>query len=80
MRRGGGVQTVPNSKGAGWANEENGKVISNHRTKETAVKAGRMVARRGEVEHTIHRADGAIGEKNSYGKDPKSSKDDDGGR
>jgi hypothetical protein len=78
MKRGGGVHTVPNKGGAGWVNEENGKVISTHQTKETAVKAGRTVARREEVEHTIHRRDGTIGEKNSYGKDSDPPKDKDG--
>jgi len=70
MKAGKGVHTVPNKAGAGWVNEEDGRTISNHRTKEAAVKAGRAVAKRQAVEHTIHKMDGSIGEKNSYGKDP----------
>ena len=70
MKRGRGVHTVPDRDGSGWANEENGRILSNHRTKEAAVKAGRAVAKREEVEHTIHKLDGTIGEKNSYGNDP----------
>jgi hypothetical protein len=72
MQRGRGVHTVPD--GNGWANEENGKILSKHRTKEAAVEAGRDVARREEVEHTIHKMDGTIGEKNSYGNDPNPPK------
>jgi hypothetical protein len=71
MKPGKGVHTVPNKTGAGWVNEENGQIISSHRTKEAAVEAGRAVAKREQVEHTIHRMDGSIGEKNSYGNDSK---------
>jgi Uncharacterized protein conserved in bacteria (DUF2188) len=71
MRRGGGVHTVP-ARGprSGWWNEANGKVVSRHSLKELAVEAGREIARKMRVEHTIHLADGTIGEKNSYGNDP----------
>ena len=69
MNRGGGVHTVPSPTGKGWWNEVNGKVASRHRTKESAEDAGREIARKLRVEHTIHRADGVIGEKNSYGRD-----------
>jgi hypothetical protein len=44
--------------------------MSRHRLKDDAVEAGREIARRLEVEHTIHLSDGTIGEKNSYGNDP----------
>jgi len=70
MKRGGGVHTVPAAAGSGWWNESDGKVLSRHRTKEVAVAAGREIAKRLEVEHTIHRVDGVISEKNSYGNDP----------
>ena len=71
MRRGGGVHTVP-ARGSrrGWWNEVDGKVKSRHHLKELAVEAGRVIAGQLAVEHTIHRADGTIGEKNSYGNDP----------
>jgi hypothetical protein len=39
-------------------------------TKEQAVAAGREIASASRVEHHIHRQDGAIGERNSYGNDP----------
>jgi hypothetical protein len=48
----------------------NGRVVSRHRLKEIAVEAGRVIARKLAVEHTIHLGDGTIGEKNSYGNDP----------
>ena len=70
MKRGGGVHTAPKPEGSGWINEVNGRILSRHRTKEVAVAAGREIAIRLKVEQTIHRTDGVIGEKNSYGNDP----------
>jgi len=70
MKRGGGVHTVPSPTGPSWWNKVDGKVVSRHRLKEEAVEAGREIARRLRVEHSIHREDGAITEKNSYGNDP----------
>jgi hypothetical protein len=75
MGRGGGVHTVPNLLLGGWANVEDGEVLSRHRTKERAVLSGRKLARREKVEHTIHLQNGRIGEKNSYGNDPHPPKD-----
>jgi len=67
MNRGGGVHTVP---APGWWNVMDGKTLSKHTHKDDAVDAGRAMAQKLEVEHTIHNADGQIGEKNSYGNDP----------
>lgn len=75
MNRGGGVHTVPAAGRPGWANVVGGKVLTRHRTKDTAVAAGRAMARKLEVEHTIHRQDGVITEKNSYGNDPNPPRD-----
>jgi hypothetical protein len=75
MKQGGGVHTVPSPVGAGWWNKLDRRVVSKHRLKEDAVEAGRAVARQLKVEHTIHLADGQIGEKNSYGNDPYPPKD-----
>lgn len=47
-----------------------GKVLSNHQKKDTASAAGRKEAIAREAEHVIHKVDGTIGEKNSYGNDP----------
>lgn len=70
MHRGGGVHTVPAREGHGWWNEMDGEILSRHREKHLAVEAGREIALRRKVEHTIHNKDGEIGEKNSYGNDP----------
>ena len=74
MTRGGGVHTVP-GKVPGWINEMAGDVLSRHHTKAEAVAAGRRYAKQLRVEHTIHRTDGVIAEKNSYGNDPNPPKD-----
>ena len=73
MNRGGGVHTVPAPEEAtGWWNKKDGEVLSRHTDKEAAIEAGRAIARTLRVEHSIHRLDGAITEKNSYGSDPRS--------
>jgi hypothetical protein len=66
------VHTVPNPNG-GWSNEVNGVVVSDHETKEPARQSGREVAIDNKSEHYIHNEDGEIGERNSYGNDPKKS-------
>ena len=75
MKRGGGVHTVPNPVGSGWANEVSGTLVSRHRRKSAAVALGRRMARVGKVEHTIHGKNGRISAKNSYGNDPHPPED-----
>jgi hypothetical protein len=75
MTRGGGVHTTPAATGAGWWNKVDGRVLSRHQLKVEAVAAGREIARVLRVEHSIHRKDGRISEKNSYGNDPHPPKD-----
>lgn len=75
MRRGGEVHTVPAATGKGWWNKRNGRILSRHPRKEDAVEAGREIALKLQVEHAIHRSDGVITEKNSYGNDPCPPKD-----
>jgi hypothetical protein len=70
MPRGGGIHTVPDPDGAGWVNEEGGRILTRHRWKYTAVARGRRLAITRSVEHTIHDRAGCIRQKNSYGKDP----------
>lgn len=73
MKRGGEVHTVP-AQGEGrngWWNTMDGKIVSRHRLKYVAVAAGRAIAKQLELEHVIHREDGEISEKNSYGNDPR---------
>ena len=48
--------------------------FKNTQKKETAVPAGRKEAIERQTEHTIHNADGTIGQKNSYGNDPPERK------
>jgi hypothetical protein len=57
-----------------WRNELAGgpDLGGTHATKEQAVSVGREEARERGVEHVIHHQDGTIGEKNSYGNDPRS--------
>jgi uncharacterized protein DUF2188 len=43
-------------------------------TKAEQTAEGRAAAKRDGVEHAIKKLDGSIGEKNSYGNDPRSSK------
>ena len=68
------VHTVTHGKG--WANKRAGanKVSKVYKTKAETQRAGRLTAMRDKVEHIIHTADGKIGERNSYGNDPRSSK------
>lgn len=63
-------------EGGQWKNKTEGKgrAASTHDTKAEAQAAGRDMAKSRGVEHVIKRMDGTIGEKNSYGKDPRSSK------
>ena len=69
------VHTTPNLDGKGWVNQTGRQVISQHRTKETAVARGRQEAISRKAEHSIHNKDGKIRQKNSYGGDPNPPKD-----
>lgn len=72
------VHTVPNPNGNGWINKVGGTPTGIvHRTQENAAEAGRAIARHNHSEHSIHRRDGTIGEKNSYGNDPNPPRDKD---
>lgn len=64
------VHTVPH--GDGWANRRAGaeRVSKTFDTKAQAQAAGRVTAKREKVEHKIHKKDGSIGDRNSYGNDP----------
>lgn len=58
--------------GNGWANRREGsdRVSKTFPTKSDAQAAGRETARNDKTEHVIHKKDGTIGERNSYGNDP----------
>jgi hypothetical protein len=68
----GDIHTQPH--GPRWANkiEGNPRVSNIHDTKKQAEREGREMAIRRKVEHLIHKQNGRIGERNSYGKDPPS--------
>jgi Uncharacterized protein conserved in bacteria (DUF2188) len=56
-----------------WLNEieEGQELPGTYSTKDEAVSAGRARARSDKTEHVIHNQDGTIGERNSYGNDPR---------
>lgn len=64
------VHTVKTDKGWGNKREGSSKVAKHYPTKAEAQQAGRTTAKREKTEHVIHKRDGKIGEKNSYGNDP----------
>ena len=68
------IHPVPTAKGWGNRREGSSRVSKHYRTKAEAQAAGRNAARSSKVEHVIHKKDGTIGEKNSYGSDPRSRK------
>ena len=56
-----------------WENKVEGQdlpLAGTYETKEEATAAGRSEAQRRHTEHVIHREDGSIEERNSYGADP----------
>lgn len=64
------IHIVPH--GDAWAvrSEGAGRAGSLHNTQRDAINRGRDQARRTEVELVIHRPDGRIRDKDSYGNDP----------
>jgi hypothetical protein len=56
-----------------WKNKVEGssRASSVHQTKAAAVAAGRQMAMSRKVEHIIRKMDGTIGDRNSYGNDPR---------
>lgn len=68
---------MPNKNGAGWAVKEAGNdwPLAIFNTKERARQFGRNVAVINQSEHVIHKKDGRISDKDSYGNDPYPPKD-----
>jgi hypothetical protein len=64
------VWTVP-LEGGGWGNHYEGstRIMDRGPRKADVQKQGRERARKHKVEHIIQKADGTIGERNSYGGD-----------
>jgi hypothetical protein len=69
-------QVVLNYKG-GWAvrNSDSSRAVRVFKSKDEAVGYAKNAARRDRSEVYIHRKDGTIMEKNSYGRDPNPPKD-----
>lgn len=68
------VHVVPDGKN--WAvKPEGSKPVSKHRTQDAAEDAGRRLAKKNESELVIHRPNGQIRDKDTYGNDPNPPKD-----
>ena len=61
---------VPNKGAWGVRGEGNKRLTSIHRTQKEAMEAAREIAINQKSEVIIHRNDGRIRDKNSYGNDP----------
>ncbi|WP_100406658.1 DUF2188 domain-containing protein [Bacillus solitudinis] len=61
---------TPNEKGWKVQGAGNEKATSIHRTQKEAIDAARTIARNQKSEVIIHRPDGRIRDKDSYGNDP----------
>ena len=68
------VETYYRQDEGKWVNEHQGsnRALDKHDTKADAEKAGRARAREEKAEHFIKNKNGQIGERNSYGDDPRS--------
>lgn len=66
---------VPTGKGWGVKGSNNTKLTSKHKTQGEAIKKAREIAINQRSEVVIHRIDGRIRDKDSYGNDPHPPKD-----
>lgn len=66
---------VPTENGWGVKGEGNKKNTRNTRTQDEAINIAREIAKNQESEVVIHRKDGRIRDKDSYGNDPRNIKD-----
>lgn len=64
------IHVVPHDNGWATRKEGAGRVGSTHDTQRDAIDRARDQARRDQVELVIHRPDGRIRDKDSYGNDP----------
>jgi len=63
------IHVVPSDKG--WAvKKPGGQTISRHPTQGDAIERGRNIAKREKGELVIHRPNGRIRDRDSYGNDP----------
>lgn len=70
------VHTTYDHAAGNWRNISEGasRAIKTYQTKQEAQTAGREIAIERRVEQFIHNKDGKIGERNSYGHDPRNIK------
>lgn len=66
---------VPHDDGWAVRGEGNSRLTSTHSTQSDAIDAARNIARNERSEVVIHRPDGTIRDKDSYGNDPCPPKD-----
>jgi len=66
---------VPRGNSWGVRGEKNSRLTSTHRTQTDAIKVAREIAINQQSEVVIHRKDGRIRDKDSYGNDPHPPKD-----
>lgn len=68
---------VPSSKRGGWAVKKSGSAKSSKSfdTKAKAIEYGKTLSKKEKTELFIHKKDGTIQNRNSYGKDPFPPKD-----
>ncbi len=69
------VHVVPDSGRWAVKVEGSGQPSSTHPTQAAATEAGRRIAHQNQGELVIHRPNGQIRDKDSFGNDPSSSKD-----
>lgn len=69
------VHVVPNGNNWQVKPEGSSTPTSTHRTQQAAADAGRRLAQQNQSELVIHRPNGQIRDKDSFGKDPMPPKD-----
>jgi hypothetical protein len=76
MPKQGDVHVLHRKDEAKWVVEVEGggRARSSHSTKAEAERAGREVAKRNKSELLVHRRDGKVTERSTYGHDPRRSK------
>lgn len=63
---------IPSAQKGGWAVKKSGssRLSKSFKTKSQAIEYGRQLSKKEHTELFIHRKDGTIQNRNSYGKDP----------
>ena len=64
------LHVIPSEQGWAVKNEGSQRITSTHRTQAEAIDVARKLAKKQQSEMVIHRSDGRIRERASYGNDP----------